>query len=545
MTSFGERFGQLVKAAAGCPPRTIYAEALRARARRQQKRIRFAMAAAVAVVGAAIAIPLTVGASHGRALTVVSGGSSASVTASPSEQLHNGQTVRISIKGFPAGHKVTLAECPSVRVPPSVPCGRVPAQAVLTPDARGSATGRFTVEYAPAALSHLFSQPKCGPVCLLVATSAATPPVSATAALSFASVSLPQGPPPPTRFAEPSGFGVTAASFITANRGWALGSTGCPGCAGIATTRDGGKTWSYLPAPPASLYWYYRDPSAVSNIDFANSSDGYLFGPGLYATSDGGHTWTDQHLTDIKSLTIAGGYAYALSGHSNGPETLYRSQVGTNNWQKVALPARHGQGRVFKTAAAGADLVLLQTGSGSVSITPGQVGRLWVSTDAGKVWQPRRMPCTVADGGATLLSVARGHPQSWLIVCFNNRQSSQAQNTEQHLYGTANGGNSWVRLANPPQHNDPALLADNGSGHAFLATDGGRDSLNGTLDGGRTWHTSIRDGGSFSGWADLRFVDTNTGYVVGPFRAGAGLGTPHLYRTTDGGRTWNITSVTP
>lgn len=544
MTGFEEKLGRLLDSAVGEPPRVVDANLVRARAYRQQKRLRVIMAAAAAVVIAiAVAIPLAVGSSHKRALTVVGQGSLATVMVTPSAQLHNDQTVQVQLHGFPARRQVGLAECPTYGPRPEFDCLQAPAEAIVTTDGKGSATTSFTVEYAPAAFIKKFGPAKCGSSCLLVAATATGPSVSASTAISFAQVSL--QPPPPTRTAEPPGFGVAAASFNTASQGWALGSTGCPGCAGIAVTHDAGKTWSALPSPPASLYWYYQQPSAVSNIAFANDSDGYLFTPGLYATQDGGHTWTDQHVADIKSLTLAGGYAYALTGYqSDSPEILYRTQIGSNSWQEIPLPVAPGEGRgpTFTTAAAGSALVLEEDGLSSVGITAGQVGRLWVSSDAGSTWQPRPMPCTVADGGADALSVAYSHPQSWLLLCYNNRQSSQEQDTEQHLYGTTNGGHSWVRLADPPQHNAPALLADNGAGHAFLATEGAGDTLNATLDGGTSWTTSIRDGGSFSGWSNLGFVTATTGYVVGPSRGGYGVPT-HLYQTTDGGRSWHILNV--
>lgn len=543
MTSFKKwPWRRLANTTAGEPPHTVDPESVRARGYRRQKRRRIAISAcAAAVVAGAVAIPVALTSAHHLPLPVASGGSSPTVIASPSDRLRNAQTIQVTVKGFPAGQKVNLAECPSFRMPRNTPCSRAPAQTVLTTNRSGSATGRFEVEYARAAFFTVFGQPKCGPTCLLAATSTTSPAVSATTVLSFASLAT--EPPPPTKMVEPPGFGVSAASFITADRGWALGSTGCPGCAGVATTSDGGKTWTSLPAPPTSLWWYYYEPSAVTNIDFANTSDGYLFTPGLYATTDGGHTWTDQHLTGVKSLTVAAGYAYALTGHNGGgPETLYRSRLASNSWRAVPLPVVPTQAQSFEMAAAGPDLVLLQNGSAAAVITPRQVGRLWVSTDAGNDWQPRSVPCTVADGGASVLSVAYGHPQAWLIVCFNNRQSQQLQNTLQHIYGTDNGGMNWVRLGNPPQHNRPALLADNGSGHAFLATEGGSgDTLNGTLDGSRTWTAIIRDGGSFSGWSDLGFATTETGYVVGPSRSA----TDHLYRTVDGGRTWTTVNVTP
>ncbi|MGH9108174.1 MAG: WD40/YVTN/BNR-like repeat-containing protein, partial [Acidimicrobiales bacterium] len=364
---------------------------------------------------------------------------------------------------------------------------------------------------------------------------------SATTLLSFAS----QPTPPPTAGVnpEPPGFGVAAASFITAQQGWALGSTGCAGCAGITATSDGGSTWASLPAPPTTLGWYSSSPSAVTDILFTDASHGYLFGPGLFSTANGGRSWTDERLRGVKSLTIAGSYVYALTGYNNtGTELLYRSRVGgSQGWQLVQVPAETGQGQAFQIYTAGTDLVLLETGLASVRISPSQLGRIWVSTDQGVYWQPRTVPCTVTDGGAAVLSIASGHPQAWMIDCYSNQQSSQEQNTRQHIYGTSDGGRTWVRLGDPPQHNGPDLLADNGAGHAFLATEGVADTLNSTLDGGQNWTVTIRDGGSFYGWADLRFIDANTGYVVGPTH----YATEHLYRTTDGGQTWNALHVSP
>ena len=543
MTDFESQLRLIMQSAAGEPPRAIRPEAVRARGRRHQQRLRLAVAAGLAVtVAGAVAIPVALTGGRGRPVTVISGGGT-SVIASPSAKLTNGQRVEVIVKGFPAGQKVTLAECPNPTMMPGVPCSSAPTQSVLVTDRTGAASGSLVVEYAPDGFTKVFGEPKCAPQCLLVATSitsSSTPAVSATTPLTFAS--LPLTPPPTGNTPEPSGFGVAAASFITANQGWVLGSTGCDGCAGVAHTRDGGGTWSYLPAPPTTFWWYSNRPSAVTDIAFANAADGYLFAPGLFATTDGGRTWTDQHLTDVRALAIAGAYVYALTGYNNsGPELLYRSQLGTASWQKVALPRALGPGQGLQIAAAGPNLVLLQIGMSSVGITADQVGRIWVSTDQGADWQPRSMPCTVADGGASVLSVAYGHPRAWLIDCYDNQQSSQEQNTLQHVYGTADGGQTWARLGNPPQHNAPVLLADNGAGHAFLATVGGGDTLSGTLDGGRTWILEIGDGGSFFGWADLGFISPSIGFVVGPTH----YATEHLYRTTDGGQTWAPLTISP
>ena len=136
------------------------------------------------------------------------------------------------------------------------------------------------------------------------------------------------------------------------------------------------------------------------------------------------------------------------------------------------------------------------------------------------------------------MSMALGHPDAWLLDCFDNEQSSQEQDTQHHLYGSANGGLSLVRLPDPTAHNEPELLADNGSGRAFLATEGDLDYLVGTFDGGLHWQVLIKSGGSFSGWADLGFDTTDVGFVVGPANLDDTVAPGHVYRTDDGGRTW-------
>jgi len=281
----------------------------------------------------------------------------------------------------------------------------------------------------------------------------------------------------------------------------------------------------------------------VSDIAFADSADGYAFGPGLFATADGGRSWSDQQVANVSSVTIAGNYAYALTGFNETlPQRLYRSPIGRSDWKLVGLPVTTNDGQGLQIVDAGTDLVLLQSGLSNAGINAADVGHLWISPDQGQHWQPQGVPCTVADGGATVLSVALGHPDAWLMLCFDNEQSQQEQDTLQHLYGSANAGRTWVRLADPPQHNAPALLADNGSGHAFLATEGGAgDTLSSTLDGARTWTVAIRDGGSFSGWADLGFVTSSIGFVVGP----SPYAPAHLYKTTDGGQTWHELAVLP
>lgn len=235
------------------------------------------------------------------------------------------------------------------------------------------------------------------------------------------------------------------------------------------------------------------------------------------------------------------GSVFALSETSSGTgASLWRTTSGSTTWSPVVMPQTSG---AFQLVAEGRTLLLLQEGfSGPHAQSAAiEVGTLWTSTDAGTEWVSRKVPCTSADGGAALVSIALGHPDAWLLDCYDNEQSSQEQHTQHHLYGTDNAGGDWVRLADPTQSGAPALLADNGSGHAFLTTESGAgDRLVGTFDGGLSWSALFPSGGSFYGWADLQFVDASTGFVIGPTH----FAPEHLYRTEDAGRTWTVLQIT-
>jgi hypothetical protein len=186
-------------------------------------------------------------------------------------------------------------------------------------------------------------------------------------------------------------------------------------------------------------------------------------------------------------------------------------------------------------AVEGKNLLLLRPGD--MGPAPTHFGQLWASNDSGDHWLTRAVPCQRGDGGAAVITIAHGQPRTWLIDCFDEEQSSQAQNTQHHLYRTVNAGASWIRVADPTRHNDPVLLADSGAGHIFLATAGGAgDTLVGSPDNGHRWKLVLRDGGSFFGWADLGFVAQKVGFVVGPTH----YAPEHLYRTDNAGRTWRI-----
>jgi Protein of unknown function (DUF4232) len=380
-------------------------------------------------------------------------------------------------------------------------------------------------------------------VCVFTATTASTIPGRGGSATTSTSTSTSKSTTSTTMTSVPgsgstAGFAPAGASFVNVDDGWVLGQDGCAACAAVLQTTDAGETWTSLPRPPVLLGLANESASSVTDVYFANSLIGFLYGPGLESTDNGGQTWTPTLLPPVVQLSGGTGDVYALTGSPNHDVTsLWRRTVDSAAWQSLPLPA-HG---ALALAVEGDTLVLLQAGfaAGGPSADP---GRLWTSQDDGAQWSARTVPCRPVDGAARLVSIAPGHPDSWLVDCYNGEQSSQELETSQTLYGTATAGQTWVLLGTPARTGYPALLADNGTGTAVITTESGAgDHLLASSDGGLQWSTVFASGGSDGGWADLEFLTPSTGYVVGPTRNAPG----HLYRTEDGGQTWQILALAP
>jgi len=177
----------------------------------------------------------------------------------------------------------------------------------------------------------------------------ATPTPSASRGASTAS-SAASSVVPKAAGPVPGNFRPSSVTFIGTQTGWVIGQAGTPGhcatayCTSVASTDDAGKTWSGVPAPPTGP----ADGAAgVSRVRFLDERDGWAFGPQLYATHDGGHTWT-QVVTNglrVTGLGTVGSRAFALfaSCTGTGPAfaarctsyTLYSSSASADDWTPV------------------------------------------------------------------------------------------------------------------------------------------------------------------------------------------------------------------
>ena len=110
-----------------------------------------------------------------------------SVAVSPSQQLHDGQSVQVTLSGFGSDHRVRLSECASKDSVTAVGCGeQLARQPFVDLDATGAGSTTFVVhENAPVKPLDTTATLECADQCVLVATTDLPGSMPAIAPLAF------------------------------------------------------------------------------------------------------------------------------------------------------------------------------------------------------------------------------------------------------------------------------------------------------------------------------------------------------------------------
>jgi hypothetical protein len=328
-------------------------------------------------------------------------------------------------------------------------------------------------------------------------------------------------------------FEPTSITFVNGAVGAVLGRTtvDCPAvlCTSMAGTSDYARTWTKVDAPPAV------PPSGrlgVSQVRFLNGDNGWAYGPELYATHDGGATWTKIIGLGGRVIDLAtvGDRAYAVVAKCTGSGSdfaagcsrfaLYSTLYNSDSWQPVTgasgrQPVRPGglqltsqygyllagstllagspSGGTWQKVTPASGLVpgCLRAGRGSPGssgssglIAPGAnsglyllcppadgaLATLYTSVDAGQTWQKSGQ--FTGSGTATSLAVA---PTTGTLVgatssgIFYSTESSGSW----HRAGGADpaGGFSFVGMTTTTL--GVAIPADPGLREIFITSDGG------------------------------------------------------------------------
>jgi hypothetical protein len=350
------------------------------------------------------------------------------------------------------------------------------------------------------------------------------------------------GPAPDGQPCDPRLIGPVAASFVSAARGYLLGITlsDCAAHAGskiaVRKTTDGGLHWTAVPAPPAPWGGVAPDGTGripadgVTSVLFADEQDGWAYGPGLWATHDGGASWRRVDLAGrvVRMMAAGGGQVLAslescdpADSTCDGPHAagLVTSPASRDAWRPVSGAA----GEVL-TVRAGTGYAV-SPGTGPVST---DVSMLTGPADGSARWVSRRLPC---EPGAIALAAVTA--TRLLLACA----LLGAHPATTSLYASSDAGGHWTRFAVLGLFDGAGAIEQTADGTVLVS--GIYDGVELSRDGGRTWtkpavvddSLSVQGGGPLA--ADL--VTSDDGYVLGY------LGP--LWITRDAGRTWTPVPV--
>ena len=343
----------------------------------------------------------------------------------------------------------------------------------------------------------------------------------------------------------PADFAATSVTFIGSDTGWVIGQAGAPGqpcatnyCTSVARTDDAGKTWygghAPVTGPPSGA-------SGVAQIRFLNGSDGWAFGPGLFATHDGGHTWArvptgGYRVTDLETV---GDRAFAVFASCSGTGTafaaqctsfsLYSAAAGSDVW--AAVPGASGLSAGGQ--AASASLVL--TGRRGYLLAPG--GTLYAGPVDGSAWQP--VGSGPAGGASCTTGTAQqnGQPSGAMLAAADSSHLALAcaiatgSGGGAQVFTSSDAGKDWQQAGPAPGGSTVTSLAAQPGGEIVLATTAGLDVSH---DGGATWQ-QLEQGaaGPPGGFSYVGLTSPAQGVAV-PANAGEHA----IWFTYDGGQSW-------
>jgi hypothetical protein len=384
-----------------------------------------------------------------------------------------------------------------------------------------------------------------------LSSAAAVPQHPATGAAGSPPAPATAGQPVPAQSPPP-----LSVTFVGAATGWVMGQSlpagqcdqpAAPACIVLRRTDTGGATWRTVHAPPAHGP---NGSTGVSQIRFLTRSDGWAFGPQLWATHNAGRSWTQIATGGLRvtALEARGRRVFAVWARCTGTGagfashctsfTVYSSPAGGDAWAPaLAAP-------VAAPGPAGGAVSLLLTGTNAYLLSP--AGSLFAGPLTGATLQPIQQttdaagklpapPCPSGspqtDGQPSGALLAAGPPPGLELLCTGPSAGGRQRKI---IYASSDGGQTWRRTGQAPAAGTAAFLSASPSGALVLATSLGIEV---SADGGATWlaaaGTMPPDGFAYAG------MTTDTQGVAVP----AGLAQHSVWLTYDGGRTWQPSSV--
>ena len=330
----------------------------------------------------------------------------------------------------------------------------------------------------------------------------------------------------------PAGFAATSVTFVSVDEAFVLGTAPCAHapCTSIVRTLDRGASWAGVPAPVVPLGDPYSNTGqpGVWGIRFARPDVGFVFGSGLWVTTDGGEHWTAVAGPDgsIVDLEVIDGQLLALVDRCTTQsgcsplETLEHRALSGGQW---SVFAKGDNARVIATQARVAAVLV----SGNVVVT----------RDGGLTSAAYATPCPGGSGSAGSAVAVTG-PGTLALLCAGGAAMGSVEKT---VYVSSDLGASWVKAGSPPFPGDPWAISGGTTARLVVAAASGASWLYYSPDGGAKWLVVFKAGDGGAAFNDLGFTTTADGVAVyGPvYQNDNAYGMPgKLLLTSDGGASW-------
>ncbi|WP_422105027.1 YCF48-related protein [Winogradskyella sp.] len=276
----------------------------------------------------------------------------------------------------------------------------------------------------------------------------------------------------------------------------------------ILKTIDGGENW-YTTRDNSNI-----TPSNYLTVYFVNDTIGFATREhnNMYKTTDAGETWveisgTGQATFDFHFLDVNNGFATGEFG------ATYKTTDGGNTWSQIFFQ----NGFVGGTSMYG---IYFQ--DSNIGYATGARGRIVKTTNGGNTWTPHSI--TYID---------------FRQIQFVDDNIGYAQ-SRSNFYKTTDGGDSWIlagslSLGTSVSSSDFIFISES-LGYATTGGPYGGHVFK-TIDGGITW-TALNNGNDIidEGITSIFFLDENNGFMSG------GFNWRKVMKTTDGGVNWTQVS---
>jgi len=266
-------------------------------------------------------------------------------------------------------------------------------------------------------------------------------------------------------------------------------------------------------------------------VRFATASDGWVFGPQLWATHNGGHTWNEITTPGpVSDVEASGGVAYALMASCGTPpciqgDRVLKTPVSTDGWTAISGPALpDGAGSI---AAHGNTMWVVVNGGGSSTFD---------MITGGTSWHRLPNPCTAVGADLSLVGVAPVSASNMFLLCAGNPGAGSED--KDVLFSSDGGAHAAATRAAPARGGIASGIAAASTAVVAVPASSGASYVYRSADGGHTWGTPLTQGDGGVGYYDVGFTTATQGVAVYGNPA-VGNAATSLLITRDAGATWN------